>query len=166
MSLPKVRRNWKRIQPRSLRHAMELCIQFAKEKHNLSVERIAERMGLANHWNLYKWMENGRMPAVSIPAFELACGIDFVTRHLAASAHKLLIDMPTGKKADATDINELQGGMTDAIGLLIKFYQGGAEAGETIAAISSSLSEMAWHRENVRKHSEPELSLFDDGVAE
>lgn len=48
------RRNWKHIQPTSLRQALELCKDHAKERHNLSVERIAERMGLADHWALYK----------------------------------------------------------------------------------------------------------------
>ena len=42
------RRNWKRIQPTSLRNALELCKDHAKERHNLSVERIAEQMGLAD----------------------------------------------------------------------------------------------------------------------
>ncbi|AOE92049.1 hypothetical protein LBM341_03799 (plasmid) [Ralstonia solanacearum] len=59
------RRNWKRIRPTSLRHALELCKDYAKERHNLSVERIAESMGLADHWTLYKWFQNGRMQAIA-----------------------------------------------------------------------------------------------------
>lgn len=40
------RRNWKRWQPATLRDALKGCKDFALERHNLSVERIAERMGL------------------------------------------------------------------------------------------------------------------------
>ncbi|MDO5940617.1 hypothetical protein [Burkholderia cepacia] len=78
--IPMSRRNWKRVRPMSLRHALELCKDYAKERHNLSVERIAERMGLADHWTLYKWFQSGRMPLNLVRPFESACGIDFVTR--------------------------------------------------------------------------------------
>ena len=60
------RRNWKRIQPTSLRHALELCKDFAKERHNLSVERIAERMGLTDHWTVYKWIQRRGLPAQKV----------------------------------------------------------------------------------------------------
>lgn len=39
-----------------------------KERHNLSVERIAERMGLTDHWTVYKWIQTGRIPANHDPA--------------------------------------------------------------------------------------------------
>ena len=67
-------RNWKTYQPSSLRDALKACKDYALAKRNLSVERIAERMGLEDHWALYKWLSNGRMPAVSIHPYELACG--------------------------------------------------------------------------------------------
>lgn len=57
------KRNWKAAQPSSCCQALEWSLEFAKEKHNLSAERIAERMGQANHWTLYKWVSEGRMPA-------------------------------------------------------------------------------------------------------
>ena len=78
------RRNWKRIQPTSLRNALELCKDHAKERHNLSVERVAERMGLTDLWTVYKWIQTGRIPANMIRPYEVACGIDYVTRWLAA----------------------------------------------------------------------------------
>ena len=55
-------------------------------------------MGLDDHWTLYKWISNARMPAVCIRSYETACGIDYATRWLAASANRLLIDIPTGGK--------------------------------------------------------------------
>ena len=79
-----IRRNWKRIQPSSLRDALRLCKDHALEKKNYSVERIADLMGITADL-LYKWLANGRMPASAIPAYELITGINFVTRWLAAS---------------------------------------------------------------------------------
>jgi len=60
--IPMTKRNWKRVQPSSLRNALELCKDYAKERHNLSVERIADRMGLSDHWTVYKWIQTGRIP--------------------------------------------------------------------------------------------------------
>lgn len=153
------RRNWKRIQPHSLRHALELCKDFARERHNLSVERIAERMGMADHWALYKWFQTGRIPANMIPAYEVHCGIDFVTRWLAASAGRLLIEIPTGRNASAEEMQVLQGVLNDTVGQLLQFYAGKADSGDTLAAIGQAMEGLAWHRGNVEKHLQPELEL-------
>ena len=50
-------RNWKRIQPSSLRDALRLCKDHALEKKNYSVERIADLMGITADL-LYKWLAN------------------------------------------------------------------------------------------------------------
>ncbi|MDP2549473.1 hypothetical protein Q8W24_16710, partial [Oceanobacter sp. 4_MG-2023] len=72
------KQNWKRIQPRSLKHAMELCVDHAKAVKNLSVERIADLIGITSHYTLYKWLDEARMPALMIRPFEHACGVSFV----------------------------------------------------------------------------------------
>lgn len=153
------RRNWKHIQPTSLRQALELCKDHAKERHNLSVERIAERMGLADHWTLYKWFQNGRMPLNLVRPFESACGIDFVTRWQTASAGKLLIDMPSGRNCDAADIQTLQETLNTAVGHLLQFYSGKSEAADTLVVVQKAMEGLAWHRGNVEKHAQPELDL-------
>ena len=153
------RRNWKSLQPNNLNHAMELCLLHAKERENLSVERVAELMGITNHWALYKWLQNGRMPASLIRAFESVCGVDFVTRYLAHSDHKLLIDIPTGRKATGKDINSLQAGFSSAIGLLLSFYEGKAEADQTLTELTNLMEELGWHRGNVLRFDQPELDL-------
>lgn len=153
------RRSWKNAQPSSIRQAMEWSLEFAKERHNLSVERIAERMGQANHWALYKWLTEGRMPAVLIPAFEHACGIALVSRWLASTSGKLLIDIPSGRTCSAQEVNELQGALTDTIGAVIAFYQGQANAEDTLAALQNGLTSLAWHRANVQQHANPQLDL-------
>ena len=125
----------------------------------MSVERIAERMGLADHWSLYKWMQSGRIPANLIRPYELACGIDFVTRYLAASAGRLVIDMPTGRSATAEETQALQETLNCAAGALLKFYAGKADAQETLSAVKEGMAGLAWHHRNVEKHLEPELDF-------
>jgi len=157
------RRNWKRVHPSSLRHAMELCLDYGREKQNLSVDRVSDLMGMPSKWVLYKWMENGRMPAVMIRPFEHACGATFVTQYIGASAQKLLIDIPTGKTATQDDLLDLQSVLNDAVGLLAKFYRGAVEADEVIGGVTQAMGQLAGHRGNVEKAKSPELELFDGG---
>lgn len=153
---------WKNQHPTSLRNAMELCIKHALAKHNRSVETIADLMGMANHWTLYKWMESGKMPAVQIRSFEHACGIDFVTRYLATSSHKLLIDIPAGKPRNKDDLLELQTSFNAAMNSLVGFYNGSTDIDETMATLTAAMSDIAGHRENVKKVASPELELFGE----
>ncbi|WP_417581542.1 hypothetical protein [Nitrincola sp.] len=153
------RRNWKRVSPCSLRQSMELSMEFAREKHNRSVDRIADLMGLANKWVLYKWLESGRMPAILIRPFEAACGIDLVTRYIGHSANKMLIDIPTGKRVTSTDLNELQASFAGAVSLLVAFYERQDSANEALAALTGLLEDVAWHRKNLEEHMQPSLEL-------
>ncbi|HEY0286277.1 MAG TPA: hypothetical protein VGC62_04605 [Pseudomonas sp.] len=155
------RRNWKRVQPPTLRDALKLCQQHARERHNLGIERIAERMGLPDWSALYKWIANGRMPAVMIPAYEQVCGINLVSRWLAASSGKLLIDIPAGRASSPQDIQKLQAVLHEATGALMAFYADDLEATATLAAIQSGLEELAWHRGNVQQYAQPQLELGD-----
>lgn len=158
------RRNWKRTQPTSLRNALELCKEHARERKNFSIERIADEMGVADHWSLYKWIQSGRFPANLIRPFENVCGIDYVTRWLVASEGRVVIDVPTGRNASAADINTLQAVLNDAVGALIGFYASRADAEETLGTIQAALETLAAHRGNVLKHGEPELD-FGGGEA-
>ncbi len=153
------RKNWKQTQPTSLRHALELCKDYARERHNISVERIAERMGLADHWTIYKWIQNGTLPSVRIRSYENACGIDFVTRWLAISADKMLIDIPSGRNISSISIQSTQEALNSAVGALLRFSSGNEEANETISNIQNAMEELAYHRENIKKHSEPEFEF-------
>ncbi|WP_135456793.1 hypothetical protein [Vibrio echinoideorum] len=156
------RRSWKNVHPNSLRHAMELCLEHARQKKNLSVDRVADLMGQSNKWNLYKWMENGRMPASLIRPFEYACGIELITQYLAASSHKLLIAIPAGRTCEAKDINELQSSFTQSVSLLIKFYSNRENPEETLASLTQVMRDVAYHHENVHRSLEPELILFEE----
>lgn len=154
------KRNWKRVQPRSLKHSMELCVDYAKDTQNLSVERIADRIGLASHFTLYKWLEEARMPAVMIRPFEHACGVSFVTQYLAASDHQLLVPMPKSKPAKDTDLMALQASFAQAVAVLAAFYMGNEEGEAAKAELARHMAEVASHRARVERMEEPELELF------
>lgn len=153
-----MRRDWKRVVPASLIEAFRLCKDYAKEKRNLSVERIAELMAVTPD-ALYKWLATGRMPAILIPAYEHICGIDFVSRHLAASAGRLVLEMPTGRSVKPSDVQELQELLNAAVGGILEFASGKADAAEVLVAIERSMGGLAWHRTNIEKHQQPELEL-------
>lgn len=145
--------------PNSLPEAMALCLAHAQQKHNRSVDRVADLMGLPSKWRIYKWVEGADLPLRYLRAFEHACGADFATRYLAHSAHRLLIDIPTGRDIAAADMQTLQGHTNDAVGALLAFAAGSVTADEAIAAITKAMEGLAWHRVNVEKHAEPELDL-------
>ncbi|MFM9881224.1 MAG: hypothetical protein ACKVOO_12540 [Burkholderiaceae bacterium] len=149
------------MQPSSLRDALKLCKDFGQERHNLSVERIAERMGLEDHWVLYKWIANGRMPFVCVPSYEAACGINLATRWLAATGGKLLVDIPSGRSATPEDMVQLNTGFAHALQLLTNFYSepGVANPAETLAALRNHLEQVAQHQANVAQHHAPELDF-------
>lgn len=153
------RRRWKNARPTSLRHALELCKDYAIEAHNKSVQRIADEMGLPDHWALYKWLQTGRMPANLIRPYERACQCDYVTRWIAASAGRMTIEMPTGRNCTAQDTQVLQELLTAATGKLLAFYAKNSEAEETLAAIQAAMEGLAWHRGNVSQTDHPQLEL-------
>lgn len=155
------RRNWKGYVPATLRDALAGCKDYAQQRHHLSVERIAERMGLEDHWALYKWISSGRMPLVNLHAYEHACGIDLVTRYLAATAGKLLVDIPTGRQAQPADMVELNTGFAQALQLLTDFYAGGPKAcpASTLEALRNHLEQVAYHQRNVASYTTPELEF-------
>lgn len=153
------RRNWKALQPSSLRHAFELCKDHARERLNKSVEGIAEDMGLADHWVLYKYLQKGSMPANLIRPYELACGIDFVTRYLAASNGRLLVQIATGRKLTHADIVELHEHFATALKLLTEYYAKPGDPSAALAALTTHMEHVAWHRQNVAQHVNPQLDL-------
>ena len=86
-------------------------------------------------------------------------GSDCVVRYLAASGHKVVIDIPHGHTADAADMQGLQTTLNSAVGALLDFHAGRLDRDACIAAITGGLEVLAWHRENVRKNDQPELEL-------
>lgn len=154
------RRKWKRVRPNSATEALRLCKEYAQERKNLSVERIADRMGVT-HDSLYKWLALGRLPFILLPAYEHACGCHFASEWAVASAGKVAIDMPTGRTATQTDMVELNSCFAAALQLLTDFYgnPAKADAAQTLAALSTHLQQVSWHHANVSQHATPELEF-------
>lgn len=154
-------RNWKHP-PQSLQAALEACIEHARSKHRRSIEHIAADMGLANHWILYKWVESGRIPGVMIRPFELACRCNHVTTYLAHAAHRLIIDIPTGRLPESSDLQAVQAATHEALGALIAFAGGKVKAEEVMAAVTKAMEQLAYQRENAARNAQPELALEDE----
>lgn len=154
------RRSWKRVRPNSLVAALRLCKEFAQERANLSIERIADRMGVT-HDSLYKWLATGRMPAILIPTFEHACGCSYASEWLAVCAGKLVIDMPTGRQGVTDDLLAVNSSCASALQLLTAFYANpsAADPDATLAALRSHLEQVAYHHHNVARYAAPELEF-------
>lgn len=144
--------------PTSLRAAFEADKANALARHRLNVERLAELMATTPA-TLYKWLETDAMPVNRLAAWEHITRSDCVVRYLAASGHKVVIDIPHGHAADATDVQGLQTTLNSAVGALLDFHAGRLDRDACIAAITGGLEVLAWHRENVRKNDQPELEL-------
>ena len=142
----------------SLRMAFEQDKHTALVNHRRSMERIAELMRM-KAGTLYDWLEELRMPVHALPAWEHATGGSSVVRYLASRGNRLVIDIPHGRGLVAGDMQGLQRITHDAIGALIGFGEGRVDAEETMAALLHAMGALAWHRENVKKASQPELNL-------
>lgn len=156
------RPRWKARQPATMQEAIRLCLDYGLHKHNRSVARIAELMGVSE-WVVYKWMSKGSIPSERIRPFEFACDATYVTQYIAASAQKLIIDIPAGKSCGESDLLDLQNTLNSTVSLLTQFYRGDSDAGDVLQGISVALADLASHRENVKKHDNPELELFNGG---
>ena len=152
----------KRQRANSLVHALRLCKEYAQQRPTkpLSVERIADLMGESVD-SLYKWLATGRMPAILIPAFELACGCHYVSEWLAASSGSLVVPMPTGRKAEGTELLDMNSSCAAALQLLTTFYAApqAADTEVTLAALRLHLEQVAYHHHNVAQYATPELEF-------
>lgn len=144
--------------PHSLRAAFEADKQHALARHRRNVERLAELMATTPA-TLYKWLETDAMPINRLAAWEHLTGSDHVIRYLAASAHRVVIDIPHGHATAASDINALQTTLNQAVGALLEFHTAAIDRDTCMAALGAALEALAWHRENVRKNDQPELEL-------
>jgi len=152
------RRHWKTWRPTSLQEAVEGCVQFAQDNHRRTVDRIADLVG-ESKWTVYKWIQSGSIPAKKIAGFELACDRAYITEYLATSARKLVIDMPTGRLPLGSDIHALQESCTAAIGALLRFAEGKADAADTADHLTAAMTRLAHERAQVERHAQPELTL-------
>ncbi len=141
--------------------AFELCLDCAIQRRR-PPKVLAELMGVPLP-TMYRWLADYSMPARLIRQFEEFCGAGFVSEYLCTSSgSRIVIDIPIGKYAGVNDLALLQQNAADAIAKLSRFYSNQATAEETVAALSTTLADMAYQRQNVMKLAEPELGLFGE----
>lgn len=152
-------RQWKSARPSSVGEAMEFCIEFAAEKKRRPVKVLADLMGVEVK-TLYRWLADTSMPLNRVRQFEDFCGVSYVSEYLClAHGDKVVVAIPAGKKADVTDLAEIQAAFADSVALLARFYKTGAALDETVAALTTSLTQLAYQRSNVLKNHTPELDF-------
>lgn len=156
------KRNWKSVRPSSLSEALELCIEFANEQRK-PVKVLADLMGVEVK-TLYRWLGETSMPLNRVRQFETFCGVTFISEYLClAHGNKVVVDIACGKKASVSNLAEVQANAAEAMSLLARFYAEGNDPESTLTAITLTLTEFAYHRQNVQKSATPELALFDEG---
>lgn len=153
-----MQRNWSRWRPTSLQEAVEGCLRYAQDRHRLSVERLADLVG-ESKWTIYKWVESGSIPARKIAGFEAHCRCCFITFYLAASARRMLVEIPTGRIAQTQDVQKLQQTCHEAIGSLMAFAAGRVDRDTTISALTVAIEQLAAERAHVETTNQPELPL-------
>lgn len=149
--------------PNSLEEAIQLNLDHALRKHNRGQKRIAELIGIKLD-TLYKWLAENRIPANMIGPFENACSATYLTQYLCAQAHLLAVEIPSGRRVIANDVNDLQSRFVESIGLLIAFYKGESDQDETVGSLTDLMGQVAWHKANVERASAPELGLFNEAA--
>ncbi len=149
--------------PSSLDDAIQ-CQLATAEKLGLVPKRMADLMGV-DVKTYYRWMADSSMPLNRLRQFETFCQASHISEYLCtAHGGRVVITIPTGKKAKASDLGEMQANFGRVVMLLEQFYRDQSDLTETIEALTCALSQVAYHRENVIKNGNPELELF--GVQE
>jgi len=156
------KRNWKQTYASNLDEAIELCAEFAAEKLRRPAKVMADLMGVELK-TYYRWLAESSMPLNRLRQFEAFTGASFISDYLCmAQGDKVVIAIPCGKKTGLSDLVNLHASFADAMSLLVRFYQHGDSIDSTVTALSLTLSQLVFQRENVCKSSEPELALFGD----
>lgn len=155
--------HWKSVRPTSLSEALEFSVEFSAEKGRRPIKVLADLMGIEVK-TLYRWLADTSMPLNRIRQFETFCGVSYVSEYLClATGDKVVVSIPAGKKAGVVELSELQATFAEAVALLARFYQDGQALDETVAALTTSLTQLAYQRSNVMKSASPELDLFGVG---
>lgn len=153
-----LRKNWSRAEPTSFGHAMELCKDYARDVHNLSVAHIAEAIDASPN-TIYGWLSDESLPGRKIWGYQHACRADFISRYLVHGGGALIVKIPLGRYTSPMDIAALQDETTKATAALIQFASGKASESDTYAALTRAMEAMAYHRANIGKSHAPELDF-------
>ncbi|RQY36566.1 hypothetical protein DF116_20455 [Burkholderia stagnalis] len=158
------KRTWKSLHATSLSEAFELCVEHAAGRRR-PAKVLADLMGVEVK-TMYRWLAETSMPLNRVRQFEEFCGARFVSEYLCiADGHRVVIEIPTGRRPRVTDLASLQSAFADAAAVLCRYYESGHEQAEAVTALTHAMTQAGYHRENVTKDRAPELR-FDEAEAE
>lgn len=147
--------------PGTLDEAIERQVEAAA-RLGLVPKKMADLMGVEVK-TYYRWLAESSMPLNRVRQFEAFCKASHISEYLCtAQGSQVVVSIPMGKKAAVADMADVQINAANAIALLARFYQDKDGLAETVAALTTVLSQVAYHRENVMKTGEPELELFEE----
>ena len=147
----------------SLREAFERNTAAA-DLNRRPAKVMADLMGVELK-TYYRWLSDMSMPLNRVLQFEEFCGARYVSEYLCVTdGRRVVIDIPTGRRPNVTDLSGLQSAFADAVAILCRYYSAAQEQSEAIAALTLAMTQAAYHRENVAKDLAPELPV-DDGAS-
>ncbi|MBL3601603.1 MAG: hypothetical protein JMN25_17355 [gamma proteobacterium endosymbiont of Lamellibrachia anaximandri] len=154
------RKNWRRCHPTNQQEALRLCLDYAEHRYNRGVQRVAEILGVTE-WAIYGWLKEGSIPGKHVIGFEHACGCSFLSDYWSHAQGNLTIKIPTGRKATAEDINQLNLHLNETVGHILKFHesQSHEDANAAIWAISGAMEDLALQQHNLEKVDTPEFDF-------
>lgn len=145
----------------SLSHAIDLNLKHAMKKHNRDIPRLGIQIGQPQKSTMYRWLGDEKLPLSHILAFEFACDAHFITQFLAHSHNKMLVDIPSGRKAAHRSLNDLSSYTHLVMKMLFDFTEGKQEASDVINALTMLIADLAYQRGKVEKankwRQQPEL---------
>lgn len=155
------KRHWNQVIPRSLTESLQLTKEFAICTKQLSVPRIADRLGRTPD-SLYKYLGDASMPVNLLIPFMEACHRTYPLQYLAHSMNYLLVPMPRGRKAEHKALVQLNLFCTAVMGKLLSLQAGECSQQEVVDHLTVLMENLAYHRLEAQKHLQPELNLFPE----
>jgi len=155
------RRNWNQVVPRSLTESLQLTKEFACTTKQLSVPRIADRLGCSTD-SLYKYLGGATMPAFMLIPFMEVCHRNYPLQYMAHSLNMMLIPIPRGRKAEHKTLVELNMFCAAVMAKLLALHSVECNQQEAVDHVTRLMESLAYHRAEAAKHHTPELALFDE----
>lgn len=155
------RKNWNQLIARSLTESLQLCKESAIANKQMSVPRIADRLGCSPDM-LYKHLGAASMPAYMLIPFMEACHRIYPLQYMAHSLNYLLVPMPRGRKAEHKALVQLNMFCTEVMGKLLALESGECTQQDVVDHLTLLMENLAYHRLEVQKLDQPELELFPE----
>lgn len=153
------KRNWNQVIPRSLTESLQLTKDFACTTKQLSVPRIADRMGCSTD-SLYKYLGGATMPANLMIPFMETCHRVYPIQYMAHSLNMMLVPMPRGRKAEHKTLVQLNMFCSAVMSKLLALHSGECSQQEAVDHLTLLIENLAYHRAEASKLQQPELELF------